>query len=459
MVAIHDQGPASKRVTLLWRFNRWLERHAPEGLYGRSLIIIIAPIVLLQTIMATVFMERHWASVSTQLSKSVAREIGFVADLYENLPKTDASIKLIEKLSNERLALGLKIEKGVTLPPPAPKPFFAIVDYKLSTQLKKRVGRPFWLDTLGKSGYVDIRVLVDKGTVLRVLTKESRAYTSNSYIFILWMIGSSLVLVAVAVVFLRNQIRPIQQLAEVAQSFGLGRDVPDFFPRGAREVQEAARAFIDMKQRIERHVEQRTIMLAGVSHDLRTILTRFKLQLAFLDDGPDVDELRRDVEEMQHMLEDYMAFVGGSAGEKTSASNISTMLVQVRDTAARTGTNVQIDVQDSLIVNVKENALKRSVSNLVANAARHGSKVKVSAHQDSENLILTVEDDGPGIPASKREDVLRPFVRLDDARNQDDSGSGLGLTIALDIVHGHGGELTLGDSELGGLKATMQIPV
>jgi two-component system osmolarity sensor histidine kinase EnvZ len=459
MVAIHDQGPASKRVTLLWRFNRWLERHAPEGLYGRSLIIIIAPIVLLQTIMATVFMERHWASVSTQLSKSVAREIGFVADLYENLPKTDASIKLIEKLSNERLALGLKIEKGVTLPPPAPKPFFAIVDYKLSTQIKKRVGRPFWLDTLGKSGYVDIRVLVDKDTVLRVLTKESRAYTSNSYIFILWMIGSSLVLVAVAVVFLRNQIRPIQQLAEVAQSFGLGRDVPDFFPRGAREVQEAARAFIDMKQRIERHVEQRTIMLAGVSHDLRTILTRFKLQLAFLDDGPDVDELRRDVEEMQHMLEDYMAFVGGSAGEKTSASNISTMLVQVRDTAARTGTDVQIDVQDSLIVNVKENALKRSVSNLVANAARHGSKVKVSAHQDSENLILTVEDDGPGIPASKREDVLRPFVRLDDARNQDDSGSGLGLTIALDIVHGHGGELTLGDSELGGLKATMQIPV
>ncbi len=459
MVAIHDQGPDSKRVTLLWHFNRWLERHVPEGLYGRSLIIIIAPIVLLQTIMATVFMERHWASISTQLSKSVAREVGFVADLYENLPKTDDSIKLIERLSNERLALGLKIEKNSTLPPPTSKPFFDIVDYKLSTQIKKRVGRPFWLDTVGKSGYVDIRVLVGKGTVLRALTRESRAYASNSYIFILWMIGSSLVLLGVAIVFLRNQIRPIQQLAEVAQSFGLGRDVPDFFPRGAREVQEAARAFIDMKQRIERHVEQRTIMLAGVSHDLRTVLTRFKLQLAFLDDSAEVEELRRDVEEMQHMLEDYMAFVRGAAGEKTAATDISTMVMQIRDTAARTGTTVEVQVPGNLTVNVKPNALKRSISNLVVNAARHGTQVLVSGNLEDQNLVLMIEDNGPGIAASKREDVLRPFVRLDDARNLDDSGSGLGLTIAVDIIHSHGGELTLGDGALGGLKATMVIPV
>lgn len=459
MVAIPNQGPPRQRHTLLWHFNRWLERHVPEGLYGRSLIIIIAPIVLLQTIMATVFMERHWANISTQLSKSVAREVGFVADLYESLPKTEKSIKLIEQLANNRLALGLKIQKGETLPAPARKPFFSIVDYKLSKQIRKRVGRPFWLDTLGKSGYVDIRVLVDKDTVLRVLTRESRAYASNSYIFILWMIGSSLVLLAVAIVFLRNQIRPIQQLANVAQSFGLGRDVPDFYPRGAREVQAAARAFIDMKERINRHVEQRTAMLAGVSHDLRTILTRFKLQLAFLDDCAEVEELRRDVEEMQHMLEDYMAFVRGDGGEKTAATDVAVLLDHVRETASRSDTEIEIDAPPAIVVNVKPNAVKRAINNLVLNAARHGSHVKVTARLEDSSLSISVDDDGPGIPASMREEVLRPFVRLDDARNQDDSGSGLGLSIALDIAHSHGGELTLGDSELGGLKALFKIPV
>ncbi|MGI9372292.1 MAG: ATP-binding protein [Hyphomicrobiales bacterium] len=459
MVAVLDEHVARQPRTLLWHFNRWLERHVPEGLYGRSLLIIITPIILLQTIMVTVFMERHWVKLSTQLSKSVAREIGFVADMYDILPKTEESRQVIEKLANDRLALGLKIVTGETLPAPAPKPFFSIADIKLSKQIRKRVGRPFWLDTVGKSGYVDIRVLIGKDTVLRALTRENRAITTNSYVFIMWMLGSSLILLAVAIVFLRNQIRPIQQLARAAQSFGLGRDVPNFYPRGAREVREAANAFIDMRERINRHVEQRTAMLAGVSHDLRTVLTRFKLQLAFLEDSPEVDDLRRDVEEMQHMLEDYMAFVRGDGGEVTEQVDISQMLRDVREAAARMGTQIEIDAPDELMVNVKPNALKRSINNLVVNAVRHAKKVRVSCHLDGNHLILSVDDDGPGIPENKREDVMRPFVRLDDARNQDDSGSGLGLSIALDIVHAHGGEMTLHHSPLGGLQAVIEIPV
>ncbi len=459
MVAVLDEHVARQPRTLLWHFNRWLERHVPEGLYGRSLLIIITPIILLQTIMVTVFMERHWVKLSTQLSKSVAREIGFVADMYDILPKTEESRKLIEELANARLALGLKIVTGETLPPPAPKPFFSIADIKLSKQIRKRVGRPFWLDTVGKSGYVDIRVLIGKDTVLRALTRENRAITTNSFVFIMWMLGSSLILLAVAIVFLRNQIRPIQQLAHAAQSFGLGRDVPNFYPRGAREVREAARAFIDMRERINRHVEQRTAMLAGVSHDLRTVLTRFKLQLAFMDDSPEVADLRHDVEEMQHMLEDYMAFVRGDGGEVSEKVDLSQMLHDVRDAVARMGTEIEVDAPDELMVNVKPNALKRAVNNLVVNAVRHAKKVQVSCQLDGNHLILCVDDDGPGIPESKREDVMRPFVRLDDARNQDDSGSGLGLSIALDIVHAHGGELTLHHSPLGGLRAEIDIPV
>ncbi|MGI9412984.1 MAG: two-component sensor histidine kinase, partial [Hyphomicrobiales bacterium] len=279
MVAIPDHDTEDLPLTLRRRFNRFLEDRLPAGLYPRSLIIIITPMVLLQSIMAFTFMERHWDRVTKRLSKSVASEIAFLIDIYEEYGISgEAELRLI-KLANDRLGLGFSILKQDDLPPPATKPFFSLLDIKLSKQIRRRVARPYWIDTLGRSGYVDVRVKVAKGVVFRFLTEQNRAYASNTHIFILWMIGSSVVLLWVAIIFLRNQIRPIQQLAEAAHSFGMGRDVPDFRPRGASEVLSASRAVLRMKERIERHVEQRTAMLAGVSHDLRTILTRFKLQL------------------------------------------------------------------------------------------------------------------------------------------------------------------------------------
>lgn len=459
MVDIANKDVAPEKQTFYWHFNRFLERHLPEGLYPRSLIIIIAPIVLLQAIMAFVFMERHWDNISTRLSKAVAREISFLAELYETMPPTKESRDLLENMAKQRLALGLEIRVNDALPPPAVKPLFSLLDLKLSKQIRKRVGRPFWLDVLGKSGFVDIRVQVGKDTVFRVVTDQSRAYASNSYIFILWMVGSSLVLLAVAIVFLRNQIWPIKQLAEAAQSFGKGHDVPDFHPRGAIEVQSAARAVIGMKDRIQRHVDQRTAMLAGVSHDLRTILTRFRLQLAVLEETEQVNELKHDVQEMQSMLEGYMNFVRGDGGEQAEITDVAAMLHQVQARLEREGLNTTFTIADGLQVKVKANALKRCISNLVNNAGRHGQTVKVAAKFVGNELVIIVEDDGPGIAEEHREEVLRPFVRLDDARNQDDTGSGLGLTIALDIARSHGGELILSDSELGGLKASLRIPV
>ena len=446
--------------TLYWRFNRFLERHLPEGLYPRSLIIVIAPMVLLQSIMVFNIMERHWDKVTRTLSKSVAREMALVVDLYMEGPRTPEAVRRIEKLANDNLFLGLKIETGAQLPTIRDKPFFSLLDQKLSKFVAHYVEKPFWLDTLGHSGFVDTRILVDKGVVFRFLTDQERAYASNTYIFLLWMLGSSLVLLVVAIIFLRNQIRPIQELADAAKRFGMGHEVPaGFEPRGAAEVKQAARAFVAMKERIERHVEQRTAMLAGVSHDLRTILTRFRLELAILKDSKTAEALRQDVDEMQRMLEGYIAFVRGDGGETAQSTDISALIGALRGELARTEQHLELDLPAGLVAAVKPIAFKRCLANLIGNAVRRSETVRVTAALTANRLTIIIDDDGPGIPASQREDVFRPFVRLEGGRNQDSAGTGLGLTIARDIARSHGGDIVLEESPLGGLRARVTVPV
>jgi two-component system osmolarity sensor histidine kinase EnvZ len=273
------------------------------------------------------------------------------------------------------------------------------------------------------------------------------------------MVGTSIVLITVAILFLRNQIRPILRLADAAEAFGKGRDIPNFRPRGAREVRRAALAFIEMKLRIERAIEQRTAMLAGVSHDLRTILTRFKLELALIGDGPDRDSMKKDVEEMERMLEAYLAFARGDMGEQAEPTDMAAFLQELKADAERHGHTTSVEFSGQPIVTVKPAAFKRLVSNLVSNAARYASSIAISGNRDHRWLTVSVDDDGPGIPANKREDVFKPFLRLDDARNQDKGGSGLGLAIARDIARAHGGDIILDDSPLGGLRATVRVPV
>ncbi len=270
--------------------------------------------------------------------------------------------------------------------------------------------------------------------------------------------GFLALLLGIAVVFLRKQIKPIVELADAAQDFGMGREAELYRPRGASEVQKAGLAFIDMRQRISRHVEQRTAMLAGVSHDLRTILTRFKLELEFLGDNPKVVPLKEDVEEMQRMLEAYIAFVKGDGGERTAEINLEQMMSSVARAVARSDDRVALDVPD-MTVSVKPNAFRRLMSNLLSNAVRHAKRVAVKGTIQDHMLTIMVDDDGPGIPADSREAAFRPFVRLDNARNLDETGTGLGLAIARDIAHAHGGEISLDDSPLGGLRAVVQIPV
>lgn len=437
-------------------FTNWM----PKGLYARALIIIITPIVLLESVVAFVFMERHWEAVTRRLSKATAGEIGAIVDLYENYTANDDYRGLIDA-ARHRLKLSLQVLPPGDLPAARPKPFFDLLDRTLSGEIRRQVDKPFWIDTVGNSRHVEIQVQASNG-VLRFIAPRNQTYASNSHIFLVWMVVTSLVLLTVAILFLRNQIRPILRLAEAADCFGKGRPVPENFrPRGAREVRQAANAFMEMRDRIEKHVEQRTTMLAGVSHDLRTILTRFKLQLAMIGETPEADALRSDVSEMQAMLLDYLAFSKGDEGEETQPTDIQELLTEIRNDAEHFGKPIDLKLQRrrKSMVYLKRHAFKRTIANLVSNAARFADLIVITVNQDRRWLRIVVEDNGPGVPTNQREEVFRPFYRLDVARNQDEGNTGLGLSIARDIARAHGGDLWLEESRLGGLKAVVQVPV
>jgi two-component system osmolarity sensor histidine kinase EnvZ len=444
----------------LWRRGaRSIANLLPKGLYARSLLIVILPMVLLQTAVAYVFMQRHAELIAQRLSAALARDVGALIDLYRELPR-GADDKRLREIAAERLRLDVELMPPQPLPPRMPHTFFDILDpltRQLPNELNAQVHAPFWVDAVGRSGLMEIRVDLGFG-VLRFVTRRSLAYDANVHIFILWMLGASIVLLVVAILFLRNQIRPILRLAAAAEDFGKGRDL-EFQPRGAREVRQAGYAFIEMKRRIERASEQRTAMLNGVSHDLRTILTRFRLSLAVIEDSTEIEPLQQDIDEMHAMLEGYLAFARGDGGELTKLTNLRSTLEELRADAARHGDRLSIEVKGDLNVKVRPLAMKRCVGNLVANARRYGGNVIVAAGREQRFVTINVDDDGPGIAPEHREDVFRPFLRLDEARNQDEGNSGLGLAIARDIARAHGGDIVLSTSPIGGLRASIRIPV
>lgn len=445
------------RISERWRSGaRLVAEWMPKGLFQRALLIVILPMVLLQSAVAYFFMERHWQQVTMRLSASVVSDIGTFIDLYELNP-TPQNFANLARIAQQRQRHQIALLPDAQLPPAQDKPFFSFLDSTLARELSQQVRRPFWLDTIGRSRFVEIRVQL-QNNVLQVITHRNQAYVPNSHIFILWMVGASLVLLAVAIAFLRGQIRPIIRLARAAENFGKGREA-DFRPHGAREVRRAGLAFIEMRERIERALEQRTTMLSGVSHDLRTILTRFKLSLAFLPETPESQDLRADVDEMQRMLEAYLDFARGASTEASVETDLVAMLEQIRSESERTGKSMKLVFDGAATAIVRPDAFKRLLSNLVGNAQRYGKTVQVGARHRDGFLEILIDDDGPGIPEESYEEVFRPFFRLDEARNQNEGGTGLGLAIARDIARIHGGDVTLAKSPLGGLRAVLNVPV
>jgi len=432
-----------------------LKRLLPRALFGRALIIIVAPVIILQAIIAYVFFERDLDTTTRRLARDVSADIALLVAVEDTY--TGAQRLKLRALAARQLDYRVSFIPGQDLPPLHGK-LTSTIDVALDDILEQRIGnRDFRTARSGND--FEIRVDVHDG-VLRVLVPRDRVTVSKPDIFILWMVGSSLLLMGIAILFLRNQVRPIERLARAADAFGKGRAVPDFKPYGATEVRRAAQAFLTMRARIERHVTQRTEMLAGVSHDLKTPLTRLKLALAMMD-GEDVVSMRGDVTEMEHMLDEYLAFARGEGGEEAGITELGEL---VRDAAAacaraRQRDAIPVAAPGPVAVSVRRAGLRRALTNLIDNALKHGSQVAVSLAPRGPWIEIAVEDNGKGIPADRREEAFRPFHRLDEGRNLQAGGSGLGLAIARDIARAHGGDILLGDSALGGLKATLRLPV
>jgi two-component system osmolarity sensor histidine kinase EnvZ len=440
------------------RFGKFISSRMPKGLFARSLIIIIAPMILLQTVIVFVFMERHWNQVTNRLSTTVVQDIAALVDVIETYPQ-DPDHENVRRIARERLDLQVSFLEDQELPAPRPKPFISILDNALTGRLASQIGKPFWVDTVGDSDLLEIRIRLGDG-VMRVFVKRKQAYASNSHIFLLWMVGAAIVLLTIAILFLRNQIRPIQRLAEAAERFGKGQQVPeDMRPRGASEVRRATLSFVEMRDRIERALEQRTAMLAGVSHDLRTVLTRFRLQLALSPQTEETKAMQQDVADMQNMLEGYLDFAKGDHGEDASMVDVKDVLDRFCDHAEAAGRECNVSYSGNREAKLRPTAFNRLLENIIGNAMRYAQKTKITACHSNGLLAVDVDDNGPGIDEAERERVFQPFVRLDEARNLDETGTGLGLAIARDIAHTHGGDVVLDDSPMGGLRVTITLPV
>jgi two-component system osmolarity sensor histidine kinase EnvZ len=436
---------------------RFVKRWLPSTLFGRSLLIIILPIAIMQIAVTWLFFDNHWQKVTYRLSDGLAGDIAWVVDSYETDPSPAGFTRLTDR-AQRWLNLSVALQADRTLPT-GRRAMFASLDRALDQALTRHIDEPYWFDAARYPAYVDIRVQVPQG-VLRIIAPRERAFLTQGHIFIVWMVVTTVILTTVAVLFIRNQVRAIERLADAADAFGRGGDVPQFKPHGAREVRKAAHAFIAMKERIQRHIDQRTEFLASVSHDLRTPLTRLKLEAALADPSPRVEEMKRDLAEMEHMIDEYLAFARGQGeGEAIEILALDALIDEVGAGAARSGVRMSFAVEPALVARIRPGAFKRALSNLVMNAAAHADRVEVTARpRPAGGIEILVDDDGPGIPPERYEEAFKPFSRLDEARNQNEKGVGLGLAMARDFARGMGGDLTLDRSPLGGLRAAMRLP-
>ncbi|MBP7340162.1 ATP-binding protein [Niveispirillum sp.] len=439
---------------------RALKRYVPATLFARSLLIMMTPVVLAQAIATFVFYDRHWDTMTNRLANSVSGEIALVIEQLAR-DKDDVAREETLSMAARNTDILFTWNPGEELPDP-PARLRGALEETLAQALDDRVRRPWRINSNVAHKWIEIRVQLPDG-VLSVLSPERRLYSFTSYLFIIWMLGSSLVLFSIATLFMRNQIRPIRRLAVAADAFGKGRDMADFRPEGAVEVRQAAHAFLLMRDRIRRQIAQRTEMLAGVSHDLRTPLTRMKLQLAMMPDMAEVEELKADVAEMQVMIDGYLSFARGDGEEEERQVDLSLLLAEIAGNARREGARLTLDPMvtqgEAVVLPLRLLSLRRCLSNLIGNAARYGRHVWLSLERRGNFVEILIDDDGPGIPDDQREAVFRPFFRLEPSRNQKTGGVGLGLTIARDIARRHGGDVILRDSPQKGLRAVVRLPL
>jgi two-component system osmolarity sensor histidine kinase EnvZ len=436
----------------------------PRTLFGRSLLIVVIPLLLLQLVLSYMFYNRHWDTVTRWLASGVAGEVALLVEMLDQAP--DALDRALIDQVQRHTDLDIWFEPDVGLQQAitaagVDEERIGHIDSKILEAFQEKLDRPFAVDlSPDEPDRVAVYVQLGHG-VLRVLAPRKRVTSTTAWLLLTWMVGTSAILMLVAFYFLRRQLRPIRQLAAAADGFGKGRDVGDFRPRGALEIRQAAHAFNLMRHRIVRHIGQRTEMLAAVSHDLRTPLTRMQLELELLGDadGQVLAGLRQDVQEMARLVEEYLRFARDEGREAVTPTELQPILESMRQRAERGGVRLEITMEKPLVLPLRASAFHRCLSNLVDNACRHAHWIGIFVRQREDLVEIAVEDDGPGIPEAYREKVLEPFVRLDGpASGSDNGGTGLGLTIVRDVVLAHGGDLRLGESRRGGLKALLRLP-
>ncbi len=437
------------------QYSSVLKPYLPKSLLGRAVLIIVTPLVLLQLVATVIFFENHWSKVSRRLAQGVAGDIAIVIEQMPKYQQTDELQDLYRKaLINFQLTFKY-LPDGVIA---NSNKNSGLMETALTRAIEAHVKKPFSLDSESDDRLVIIKMQLSDG-VLEIIVPNKRFFSTTTYIFVMWMVGTSLLLFGVAVIFMKNQVRPISRLAMAADDFGKGRDLKKFKPEGALEVRRAASAFIAMRNRLKRHIQQRTDMLSGVSHDLRTPITRMKLQLEMMKTGDGIDELKSDISDMEHMLDAYLAFARGEGSEKQVPASISEMLGEIVTQVRRKGVMIDFHSEGEVDATIRKGALKRALTNLIENAAKYGKNITVRAGVRENGIEIIIDDDGPGIPDEMRAEVFRPFYRIDASRNPETGGVGLGMTIARDAVRGHGGEINLSDAPGGGLRVMVLLPL
>lgn len=427
----------------------------PKGLYWRTLLIIVAPAALLQLIITLVFLDDHWQATSKRMSQGVAADVALIIQLYERNP-TPENFEDLRELALRPLRLEIELQPDAPLEIRRCSAIGSSLDRHFLRALTQDIGRSVWYDSTCPGSQVIIRVPTENG-VLQLKAFRDRLQARSGPLFVAWISGATLFIVIVSIIFIRNQVRPIELLADAMERFGRGEDSVPFRARGAREVRGATNAFFDMRERIKRHIEQRSQLLAGVSHDLRTPLTRLKLQLALMAPSPEIEDAKRDLRDMEETLDEYLAFAKGLSAEAPERVDLAALTRGIVE-AGRHGDAVQVSAHGDTELPARPRALKRCLANLIDNAIAHGDKVEVSVLGAAAEVTICVDDNGPGIPEELYEEAFRPFSRLDETRSRNQKGVGLGLAIARDVARGHGGDISLSRSPLGGLRARLRLP-
>ena len=436
---------------MFYGLSKVLKDILPKQLFYRGLLIVALPIIILQITISIVFFDSLWIKTNKGMTKALVSEIKTFIDAYDN-DETNKDFIII--LFKDHLDLNIKYEKNNTLPTRLDERWFSPIDRTLRRELKSK-SLDYWFDTTAFKQLIDLKIGYKDG-YFQFFIPRSRLTSTSARIFALWITLPAILMIAIAIIFLKNQTRPIIKLAQASEKFGRGEEIEEFRPSGALEIRKAGYEFDKMRKRIIRHLNQRSEMLSGISHDLRTPLTRIKLQLSFIKDKEIVKKLSEDVLEMEKMLNEYLQFTRAGVKEKTEKFNLINL---IKLTIKKyNNLNIIFKNKNKLYFYGRKNHIQRCINNLINNSIKYGTKISIKVESFKNNVVIYIEDNGPGIPTSEYENVFKPFYKIDKSRSDSKSSVGLGLSISSDIVRSHGGNIELSKSKMGGLKVKISLP-